>query len=100
MKYASWNLSSIDTNYMSGPQEAVKLAGGNLVAGMSGGSPEQGSKILGYIMQDFVQVDLSTWNFQELSQHDALLLAQSWDESSFVDDDGFITAPRIDFSYQ
>lgn len=89
MRYAFWNLKNQDENYLIGPEKAIKDAGGSAKASWSDGQVENGATILGYVNGDF-DLDLSAWNYREVSQEEALTFAQAIDSNAFIGDDGQI----------
>lgn len=93
MKYATWQLSFDNSNYGTGPEFLINQAGGNAEGSWSNGQIENRAIILGYITGDF-EVDLSKWNYQEVSQEDALLFAQNISEDAFIDAAGKIVSPE------
>lgn len=90
MKYALWNLNFENPNYGTGPEESIQKAGGEARAFISNGAPENGADILGYIAKDFSKIDLSFWNYREMTQSEALTFAKSINENFGFDENGYL----------
>lgn len=69
MKYATWNLSPIDDNYLDGPEASIVERGGSAQPIWSTGKPEAGASILGKVDGDLS--NLSRWNVTEISRAEA-----------------------------
>lgn len=93
MRYATWQFDFTNPNYGTGPEEKAKEFGGELSGLLLIGEPKGGT-LLGYILKDVADADLSNWNFQEISQNEALALAQDFYLGAFLDDEGLIVIPK------
>lgn len=94
MKYATWNLNFTDPNYGTGPEQAIADQGFRAEAAWSNGPVETGATILGYVYGE--PTDLAIWNYQELTQDEALAFALQMNPNAYLTEDGRITAPRED----
>lgn len=89
MRYALWNLKSEVGNYLSGPEQAIYEAGGRAETSWADGYVENGATILGYVTGDF-SLDLSSWNYREITQAEALAFCQAINSSASLLGDGRI----------
>lgn len=97
MKYALWNLDSANQKYQTGPEEEIMKAGGIAESAWANGEVELGADILGYITADFSGVDLTGWNYREITQQEALAFCLAINPEAYLLDDGRIGSPRKDW---
>jgi hypothetical protein len=90
MKYATWKLKFDNPKYGKSPEtgaQDVILTGAYLLGDAKGGT------IVGYVHGDASQIDLSLWDYQEVTQDKALSLVQVVYEDAFIDESGQILIP-------
>lgn len=78
MRYATWNLSQIDNNYLDGPETKILEQGGLAQAIWSTGSVESGATILGKVQGDIS--NCARWNLTEITR----IEAESFIQQNFV----------------
>lgn len=92
MRYALWSLH-FENELGTGPEEKAYEFGGRLEAGPANDEVQNGGRILGYIIEDFGDADLSVWQFQEITESEALDFALQLNETAHISSNG-----RIDFN--
>lgn len=95
MKYAIWNLKVEDDGYLTGPEGLISQAGGRAEAAWADGKIEEGGNILGYVSGDFT-LDLTQWNYREISAIEALAFAQAITDTAFIREDGIISSGIVE----
>ena len=86
MKFATWNLSHINDNYLDGPEATIVERGGSAQSIWTDGSVETGATILGKIEGDIT--NLERWNVVEVSRTDAEAFIEA-NFTPFTNDRGF-----------
>jgi hypothetical protein len=90
VKYATWKLNFIDANYGTGPEEIIVAQGIEVSGAWEIGSITEDGKILGYLSAEPDLEELSDWDFQMLTQAEALALAQTVNPEAELMEDGTI----------
>lgn len=90
MKYSTWKLNFLDPEYGTGPEDLIVAQGIEASGAWAIGSITEGGKILGYLSAEPDLEELSDWDFQMLTQADALALAQTENPDAEVMADGTI----------
>lgn len=90
MKYATWKLNFDDPNYGTGPEEEIIAQGFTAEGRLLSGEARDGT-ILGYFTGD--PVNLSAWEFTEITQQEALDFALAINNKCYLLDDGKIAFP-------
>ena len=90
MKYATWKLNFIDPEYGTGPEELIVAQGIEVSGAWSIGSVTEDGKILGYLSAEPDLEELSDWDFQMLTQAEALAVAHTENPDAEVMTDGTI----------
>jgi uncharacterized protein YebE (UPF0316 family) len=93
MNYATWKLNFTDPNYGTGPEDKIAELGFGAEGAWVAGEPENGGTILGYVTEAQDESKLTTWDFTNISQLDALDFCLALDPKAYLLDDGRITAP-------
>jgi fructose-1,6-bisphosphatase/sedoheptulose 1,7-bisphosphatase-like protein len=88
MRYATWKLNYTDSLYGIGPEDSIIAQGGSAEGCISDAAVELGGTILGYFTGQ--PTDLDNWQFQEITQQEALAFAQSVNNSAIINSDGKI----------
>lgn len=95
MKYATWILKFDDPFYGTGPEETIIAQGGSAEGAYTDGDVSAGAKILGYFTGN--TDNLQRWQFQELTQGQALDFVLAINPDAYLLDDGKIAGPVPDF---
>jgi hypothetical protein len=93
MNYATWQLNFTNPNYGTGPEEKIAALGGHAEGAWANGEVENGATILGYLDSQQDETKLTTWNFQNVTQQEALDFCVSINPKAELTDDGHISAP-------
>lgn len=93
MNYATWKLSFLNSNYGTGPEEKIAELGFAAEGALSNGQVENGATILGYVSQILDPVELTEWQFENLSQEEALEFARTIAPSAYLLENGKIATP-------
>jgi hypothetical protein len=96
MKYATWKLNFSDPNYGTGPEDKILELGSAAEAGWVLGEPEKGGTILGYLTQQIDESELTTWQFTNISENEALEFCLAINSESYLLPDGRIAVPIED----
>jgi len=94
MTYATWKLNFTDPNYGTGPEPAIVKQGATAEGAHTNGDVTTGAKILGYFTGN--PKNLAAWDFEELTQEQALDFVLSVNPDAYFLDDGRIVAPMPD----
>lgn len=93
MRYALWDLKEDVTNYLSGPEARIIELGGTAEASWANGMVENGADILGYVFGEFDINELAHWNYQEVTQEQALSFCLSINPDAYILANGKIAVP-------
>jgi hypothetical protein len=93
MNYATWKLNFSDPKYGTGPEDAISELGGTAEGAWVDGAAEDGATIIGYVSSPQDEVQLFTWQFQNISQEEALDYCLSINPDAYLLEDGRISAP-------
>jgi hypothetical protein len=93
MNYATWKLNFENPEYGTGPEDAIAQEGAHAEAGWVDGVAEDGGIIIGYVSSPQDEVKLKTWDFQNITQEEALDYCLSINPEAYILEDGRITAP-------
>ena len=93
MNYATWKLNFSDPNYGTGPEEKIAELGFGAEGAWVSGIIEDGGTILGYVTEALNPAELTAWEFQNLTQEEALAFAQTIASDAYLLPDGTISAP-------
>jgi hypothetical protein len=93
VNYATWKLSFLNSNYGTGPEEKIAELGFAAEGALSNGQVENGATILGYVSQILDPVELTEWQFENLSQEEALEFARTIAPSAYLLENGKIATP-------
>ena len=93
MNYATWKLDFTNPNYGTGPEQKIaELGFGAEGAWLAGQSVKDGI-ILGYVTEPQDETELTTWDFTNITEAEALAFCQAIDPEAYLLPDGRITAP-------
>lgn len=93
MNYATWKLNFTDPNYGTGPEEKISELGFSAEGAWVAGQVETGGTILGYVTEPQDESELTAWQFQNISQEEALAFVQAIVSDAYLLEDGRIAAP-------
>ena len=93
MKYATWKLNFADPNYGTGPEDKIAELGFGAEGAWVAGQAENGGTILGYVTQPQDESELTTWEFTNISEAEALAFCQAINPEAYLLPDGRITVP-------
>ena len=93
MNYATWKLNFTDPKYGTGPEGKIAELGFGAEGAWVLGQIENGGTILGYVTESIDPEELTTWEFQNISQEEALAFAQAIRPDAYLLEDGIIAAP-------
>jgi hypothetical protein len=93
MNYATWKLNFTDPDYGTGPEAKISELGYGAEGAWVAGEIENGSTILGYVTEPQDAAQLTTWDFQNITQAEALEFCLSINPAAYFLPDGRITAP-------
>jgi hypothetical protein len=96
MNYATWKLNFSNSNYGTGPEEAIAQLGFSAEAVWVAGELENNGTVLGYVTEPQDESELSVWNFTNLSEEEALEFCLNLNSQAYLLPDGRITAPFQD----
>jgi hypothetical protein len=98
MNYATWKLNFADPNYGTGPEDKIAEMGFGAEAFWANGPVENGGTILGYVTEPQDESELTTWNFTNITQAEALAFCLAINAEAYLLPDGRITAPYEDIA--
>ena len=93
MNYATWKLNFSNPKYGTGPEEKISELGFGAEGAWVAGSVEEGGTILGYVTEAINPAELTAWEFQNISQEEALTFAKAIAPDAYLLEDGRIAAP-------
>ena len=93
MNYATWKLDFTDPNYGTGPEDKIAELGFGAEGAWVAGVIENGGTILGYLTEEQDESELTTWEFTNITQVEALAFCQALNPEAYLLPDGRITAP-------
>jgi len=95
MNYATWKLNFTNPNYGTGPEDKIAELGFSAEGGWLAGEAENGGTILGYVTEPLNELELSAWDFTNISQMEALDFALAINPNAFLTAEGKINAPIV-----
>ena len=93
MNYATWKLNFTDPNYGTGPEDKIAELGFGAEGAWVAGVIENGGTILGYVTEAQDESELTTWDFANITEAEALAFCQAINPEAYLLPDGRITAP-------
>jgi hypothetical protein len=93
VNYATWKLNFADPNYGTGPEDKIAELGFGAEASWTNGPVENGGTILGYLTEPQDELELTTWEFTNITEAEALAFCQAINPEAYLLPDGRITAP-------
>ena len=93
MNYATWKLNFTDPKYGTGPEDKIGELGFAAEGAWVAGAVENGATILGYVTEALDPAELTAWEFQNVSQEQALAFAQTIAPDAYLLENGRIAAP-------
>lgn len=93
MNYATWKLNFTDPKYGTGPEDKIAELGFGAEGAWVAGQVENGGTILGYTTEQIDPAELTTWDFANITQAEALAFCQAINPEAYLLEDGRITAP-------
>ena len=95
MNYATWKLNFTDPNYGTGPEDKIAELGFGAEGAWAAGEVDQGATILGYVTEPQDESQLALWDFQNITQSEALDFCLALNPEAFLMADGKITYPIV-----
>lgn len=99
MNYAIWALNFTDNKHGTGPEAKIAKLGFTAEAGWSDGEVQDGALILGYLSEPQDESALTAWEFQNITQEEALAFCLEIDPEAFLLDNGKIIVPEKDYAF-
>ena len=93
MNYATWKLNFTNPNYGTGPEEKIADLGFGAQAAWTAGEVENGAVVLGYVTEPQDESELIIWDYNNITQAEALAFCQAINPEAFVAEDGRISTP-------
>jgi hypothetical protein len=93
MNYATWKLNFTDPNYGTGPEDKIDELGFGAEGAWVSGEVENGGTILGYVTEEQDETELTTWDFTNITEAEALAFCQAINPEAYLLANGRITAP-------
>ena len=93
MNYATWKLNFSNPDYGTGPEDKVAQLGFSAEGAWANDSVENGATILGYVSEELNETKLDAWQFQNISQEEALDFCKLLNPKAYLLSDGRITTP-------
>jgi hypothetical protein len=93
MNYATWKLNFTNPEYGTGPEDKIAELGFGAEASWVSGQVENGGTVLGYVTEPQDELQLTAWDFQNITQAEALEFCLAIDPEAYLLDDGKITVP-------
>lgn len=93
MNYATWKLNFADPNYGTGPEDKIAELGFGAEGAWVAGVVENGGTILGYVTEPQDESELTTWDFANITEAEALAFCQALNPEAYLLPDGRITVP-------
>jgi hypothetical protein len=98
VNYATWKLNFADPKYGTGPEEKIAELGYGAEGAWVSGEIENGGTILGYVTETQDQEKLTTWEFRNITESEALAFCLAIDSEAYLLPNGKIVAPLQDFN--
>ena len=93
MNYATWKLDFTDPNYGTGPEGKITELGFGAEAAWVDGEVENRGTVMGYVTEAQDETELTTWDFANITEAEALAFCQAINPEAYLLPDGRITAP-------
>ena len=93
MNYATWKLNFTNPNYGTGPEERIAELGFGAEGGWVSGQVENGGTILGYVTEQQDELELTTWQFKNITQLEALEFCLEINSGAYLTEGGVINGP-------
>jgi hypothetical protein len=93
MNYATWKLNFTNPEYGTGPEAKILELGGTAQGAWVDGVAEDQGTIIGYLDSPQDEIELAPWQFQNISQVEALDFCLTINPQAYLLEDGTITAP-------
>jgi hypothetical protein len=96
MNYATWKLNFTDPNYGTGPEAKIADLGFGAEAAWVAGQVENDGIILGYVTEPQDDLQLTAWEFTNISELDAIEFCLAIDPTAYLLPDGRIAAEVVE----
>jgi hypothetical protein len=93
MNYATWKLNFDNSEYGTGPEEKIIELGGQAEGAWIDGTAEESGVILGYVDGPQDEIELSNWEFTNITESEALDFCQAINPEAYLEESGRIVAP-------
>lgn len=93
MNYATWKLNFTNPEYGTGPEDKIAELGFGAESGWALGQVENGGTILGYVTEPQDEFQLTAWQFQNITEQQALDFCIGINPKAYLLPDGKIGAP-------
>jgi hypothetical protein len=93
VNYATWKLNFTNPKYGTGPEDKIVELGFGAEGAWVAGVIENGGTILGYVTEPQDESELTTWDFANTTEAEALAFCQAINPEAYLLSDGRIAAP-------
>ena len=94
MNYATWKLNFTNPDYGTGPEDRIIELGFGAEGAWANGEVQDGATIMGYVTEPQDESQLTLWDFQNITEQEALDFCLALNSEAFLLPDGKVTAPR------
>jgi hypothetical protein len=96
MNYATWKLNFTDINYGTGPEAKIADLGYAAEGAWVAGEIENSATILGYLTEPQDESELTTWEFTNITESEALAFCLAINPEAYLLPNGRIVSPTED----
>jgi hypothetical protein len=94
LNYATWKLNFTNPDYGTGPEDRIIELGFGAEGAWANGEVQDGATIMGYVTEAPDEAELALWDFQNITEQEALDFCLALNPEAYLLPDGRITAPR------
>jgi len=94
MNYATWKLNFANPEYGTGPEAKIVELGYGAEGAWANGEVEHDAIIMGYVTEPQDESELTTWEYKNITQAEALEFCLAINPEAYLLPDGRIAAPR------
>ena len=92
MNYPTWKLNFTNPEYGTGPEDKIAELGFGAEGAWLDGQVEQGATIMGYVTEEQDESELTLWDFQNITEQEALDFCLAVNPTAYLLPDGKIAA--------
>jgi hypothetical protein len=93
VNYATWKLNFTNPEYGTGPEDKIAELGFGAESGWVSGEVQNGGTILGYVTEPQNESELAAWEFENITEQQALNFCLNINPKAYLLSDGKIGAP-------